>query len=315
MPKLSKKKDTDKTISSASKQSGRIKLDDGHNFIFLLSEDYGEGFLHFFKTENGISVRLCKGGLEGKGWAPDECEGCSCANTIFSAKKKFLKDGDKKTADHLNKKGNDVRASYSATFQAIKFKTVQVKSGVTKKKLKNGKIKKVINYKDIPVLEDYEVDKLSLTYSQIKMLIAIPEKLNDEGEEMYPWIENTEDLTKYILDFHKYKVGESDKYTRVAEIIPTKKKCSLEDFEIETMPDQYEDYKEEGDLEELSELYLSTIDEMEVEFDEISEEDEDFEEDKTKNKSKHKKSKHKKKSKHQDDEEEDFEEFEDDEDF
>jgi len=125
MSKISDSDDRKNTRDSKSSGGGNnLTLDEGHNFIILLQEDYEEGYVHWIKIAGKNMKRTCAAGLEAKGWDPEECSLCALALELFDMKKAAALEGDKLLAKDYNEKGNDIRAGYSAIFQAVKFKSV-----------------------------------------------------------------------------------------------------------------------------------------------------------------------------------------------
>jgi len=278
MSKLSREEDRDKTRASDREAGGSpyVKLEEGHNFILLLSEDYEEGFNHWLKIKDKNHKRACAGGLEAKGWALDECDYCDLVLEQYEMKKAALDEGDKKLAEEYNTKGNKLRAGYAAVFPVVKFKSI-----VEKKKVRTKKGKVKIVKMSVPDYDEYVVGKLSLSHTQITMLMDIVD------EEKYDRIESGLDLLKYALDFYTEKPGKK-KYAELKEIIPSKRKVSF-DVEDKDLPDVSKEFDIKDDAEKIIGLYKGEV------YDE-DEEDEYIEEELDKEKSKKgKKGKSKKK--------------------
>ena len=277
MSKISSTDDRKHTRDSKSGGGGNIiSLDEGHNFIVLLSEDYEEGYSHWIDVAGKKYKRTCDAGLEEKGWDPEGCALCALALELYDLKKAANLEGDKLLAKDYNDKGNDIRSAYSAVFQAIKFKSVLERI----KDKKTGKSKK----KYLPDYEEYDVGKLNLTHAQITKLFDLIE--DDES-----LISDGEDLICRVIDIHKKKEGD-DIYARVKEIIPSKRKFNLSkiEFDEEDAPDISDEFEEAEDLDRLADLYKA-----DMEGDEEEEyEEEELEEKKS---SKGKKKKEKKKGK------------------
>ncbi len=277
MSKISSSDDRKHTRDSKSGGGGNIiSLDEGHNFIILLSEEYEEGYVHWIEIAGKKNKRTCAAGLEAQGWDPEECELCALALELFDMKKAANLEGDKLLAKDYNEKGNNIRSGYSAVFQAIKFKSVIERI----RDKKSGKSKK----KSLPDYEEYDVGKLNLTHAQVT-------KLFDLIEDDDPLISDGEDLICRVLDFVKKKEGDNI-YASVKEILPSKKKkkfnLSKIEFEEEDAPDISDEFEEAEDLDKIADLYRA---EME------GDEEEEYEEEELEKKSSKGKVKKKKKSK------------------
>jgi len=247
MSKLSSKEDRDRTRASQDSAGAPIvKLEKGHNFILLLTEDYEEGFNHWIKIKDKTYRRGCVGGLEAKGWAVDDCLACELTMEQYTLKKAALEEGDKKLAEEYNDKGNKLKAGYAAVFPAVKFKSLVEKKKV---KTKKGVIKTI--KVAIPDYEEYEIGKLSLSHTQMDKLMDLVD------EEKYERIQDGVDLVAYCLDFHKVKEG-NKRYAELKEIIPSKRKITFE-IDDSDLPDTSKEFEVRDDLEKLVELYKGEV--------------------------------------------------------
>lgn len=275
MSKISSKGDRKQTEDLKTVSGNLLGLDEGHNFIILLSENYEEGFTHWIAVGGKKYRRTCAAGLEEKGWDPEGCPLCALAMELFDMKKVANLEGDKPLAKDYNEKGNNIRSKYSAVFQAIKFKAIIERI----RDKKTGKSKK----KNLPDYEEYEIGKLSFTHAQIS-------KLFDLIEDENSFISDGEDLVCRVLDLIKKKEGD-DLYARLKEILPSKKEFDLSkiEFNEEDVPDISGEFEEAEDLDKMADLYRA---EMEGEEEEEYEEEE-LEKKSSKGKSKKKKRKSK----------------------
>ena len=184
---------------------------------------------------------------------------------MYELRTESRKDGDKNAAEFYLKKGNMLRSRYAAVMAIIQFETVKVRKAVKGKE--HGVIRSEPNF------DTFQVGKLELTYDQLMKLRLLFKAENDEGEVKYPQLLKENGILHYVLDFHKYKIGEKDTYTRVGEIIPLiKEKVSRKDFKLseEDVPDTSAEFKEEDDLSTIADIIIS---EIESESEEYSEED------------------------------------------
>jgi len=258
MANLNNDSDVKNTRSQGEGNSSFLKLEEGHNFILILEPEYSEGYTHWVTAGGEAYKRTCSGGLEYRGWDPDNCPLCALALEQYELKKEAKENGDKKLAEEYNEKGNDLRSGYFAYFKAVKFGVI-----TERKKLK-GKDKTV--KVSVPDFEEIKVGKLRLTYSQINKLFELVG--DDECEE----ISEGQDLLEYVVDFVKLKEGNK----RYAEVKQVKIFGETEEIEIgETeLPDvsNIKDFPEEEDLEDIAAIYRNANDESE-EDDEYYEEE------------------------------------------
>ncbi len=247
MAKLSSAEDRQEAESAVDNSKGNIiKIEDGHNWIILLEEDFEQGFIHWVPIgEEKTARRICAGGLEGNGWAVDECDLCSLAKDQYDIKKAAKVDGDKALVKEYNDKGNQLKANYSAIFKAIKLGT----------KLKQGKNKKTGKpmKRYVPDIESVQVGKLSLTHSQLKKVFKLIEIDEETGDYPYDFISNGEDLINRPLDFLKKK-GDKKLYSELQTITPMKKTIEFEIAE-EDIPDISSEFDFTDDLDKIIALY------------------------------------------------------------
>ncbi len=246
MAKLSKEEDRQEAESAVDSSRGDIiKIEDGHNWIIFLEEDFEQGFIHWVPIGEKTLRRVCAGGLEGKGWAVEECDLCSLAKDQYDIKKEAKTDGDKAVVKEYNERGNKLRANYGAVFKAIKLGN----------KLKQGKNKKTGKpmKRYVPDLESIQVGKLSLTHSQLKKVFKLIEIDEETGDYPYDFISSGEDLVNRPLDFLKGKEGEK-LYSELKSITPMKKVIEFEIAE-DDIPETSKEFDFTDDLEKVVALY------------------------------------------------------------
>ncbi len=246
MAKLSSAEDRQEAESAVDSSKGNIiKIEDGHNWIILLEEDFEQGFIHWVLIGDKTTRRVCAGGLEGNGWAVDECDLCSLAKDQYDIKKQAKTDGDKGLVKEYNDKGNQLRANYCAIFKAIKLGT----------KLKQGKNKKTGKpmKRYVPDIESVQVGKLSLTHAQLKKVFKLIEVDEETGDYPFDFISNGEDLINRPLDFLKKK-DDKKLYSELQTITPMKKTIEFEIVE-EDIPDISEEFEFTDDLDKIVALY------------------------------------------------------------
>jgi len=259
MPKLSSEDDRQEVETAVSSGGGFIKLEEGHNFIVLLDEDFKHNFVHWVHVGDKVYRRICRGEIKGGGWAPDICEICALAAEQYELKKEAKAEGDKALAEEYNKRGNSLRAGYASAFLAVKLKTIVER----KKDKRTGKPVK----KYVPDYDDIEVGKLQLTHAQTKKVLALVNIDEETGELPYDFITTGDDLVNRPLDFIKKKEAKR-LYAEVQNIRPAE---GLVEFEIEEteIPDITGEFDFIDDLDKVVALYRGEAE---------GEEEEDYEE-------------------------------------
>lgn len=297
MAKFSSEEDRKVTKDAHSGGGGNIlKLEEGHNFVVFLDSEYEQGFIHWVKSGGQNFRRTCVGGIQSKGWNPEECELCALALEMYEMKKEALSDGDKRLSKDYNDRGNDIKSNYQAIVPAIMGSVIVER----KKNKKTGEMEKIY----VPDFEEFEIGKLALTHPQINKLLDRVEKLNLDEDEV------PEYMTTHVIDFIKKKEGDK-KYAEVKKVRISKKSFDVESLEIDEddILDVSGEFEESDDLEKIADLYRSELEE------EDEEEYEEEELDKKKSKKSSSKSKKKslgrkvRKASKEEDEEEDEEEF------
>lgn len=252
MAKLSNEDDRKEAESavSSSNVGNFLKIEEGHNFIVLLDEGFEQGFLHWVHIGDKIYRRVCKDGLENKGWNPDGCEICALTSEQYDLKKEAKSEGDKALAKEYNDRGNKLRANYSAVFRAVKIKAIIERV----KNKKTGKMGK----RYVPDFDEVEVGKLQLTHSQLKRLFLLVEINEETGELPFNFIEDGKDLVNRPLDFIKKK-EDKKLYAEVKTVMPMKQLIEFEVAEGD-VPDVTDEFEFTDDLDKIVALYRGEID-------------------------------------------------------
>ncbi len=242
---------------SSSYDSSYVKLETGPNPIVILVRSYSDGYKHWIELPDGsTAVVVCAGGLEGKGFAPDECSLCKLAQSNYKRGKELRNRGNKKEGNALKDEGNNIRANYSATF-------VVAKGQLVIERIKGKKVK-------LPDFEGAEIGLLSLSQKQYKDLVG----LRDDDD--YKFIESGADLLHRTLMFIKTKKSPKSRYETV-EIKPGKKtvKISVDKDDLKELFKAGEEsyVVDEERVEEVTGLLAETGEDLEEEFVEYDEEE------------------------------------------
>jgi hypothetical protein len=220
--KITNDEDIQESADSFESQGGKnLKIPEGKTPVYFLSEDYADGYVHWVTLPDGGRKRLvCLGGLEGKGWQPDDCPICGLVARLYkTAKDAEKKDGETSGVRALRKRAGGLRAKYEAHFLVAKGEMV---------KEKNKEGRKVF----VPDFEDSTVGILSMTKQQYELFTGL------RSNESYPFMKGAPDLVNRIIVLDKAKRGESNFAT--TEFIPARAKSDppeveydADDFDLE----------------------------------------------------------------------------------
>jgi hypothetical protein len=269
---LDNQKDID-NVSNANSKGNKdyIKFKKGKNFIRLLSKDFVGEFEHNFRIGKRFVSFVCLGGLDKKGYDPDNCPACKIAKEHFWDKRAKLQDNSKfdkskklqAEANQLTKEGKELITRQTTKMAAVYGEAVKVKDKAS------GKIM-------------YEPE-----WEEEAKIIAISptqwDKLTKNIFENYSFMESSEDLINRNLIFSKGtgKKGEEVKQNTPIEIKPEKKKSDPPEITNE-LPDLSKafNYLTKKEIEKIMREFLSQGIEYEEDEDEEEDDiDEDFEDD------------------------------------
>lgn len=152
MPKITKKKDVERSTQAKKEPRGGdgdvnfVKFEKGKTPFYICDEEYHEGYFHYVEDSDGQKRKvLCAGGIEAKGFAPDDCSICAVLAELRSLNDKGLK-----------KLISDADASYGANFIVAAGELIAERRGS----------KKVM----VPDFEDREVGVTSFSHAQFESL-------------------------------------------------------------------------------------------------------------------------------------------------
>jgi len=289
-------KDMDK-IEKADKKSKRgfIKISDERNFIRLAAKDIRTEFTHVLNMGDDRFIQhVCLGGIDGDGYAPDDCPDCGQAKKHWDKRKEIMNDPKFSKSRRL-KSDADIEYKAGMALQTQKRSMMKAVYGEAVKEKIDGKIKFVPEWEE-------EVKYLPITSAQLT-------KLKVTIFEDYDFMKSTDDLINRNLCFEKKKKKnkKGGKYTEV-EIKPSKKKSNapeisndLDDLDLDTI---FREVTEKEMKKELNEY-------LELQGEDIEEDEDDLEEE---NEKEEKKKKKEEKDEELDDLEDDLEDDEEEED-
>jgi hypothetical protein len=184
-----------------------------------MSLDYADGFVHWVDIGGQVRRVVCAGGLDGKGFAPDDCPICSYVVGLYQEAKELREAGHTAKADKLKNKANRMRGKLEVQFKAIRG------AFEIERDRKTGKKIKVVSFDQ----EDEDLDVspgiIALSSSQFDGLTGLI-----KGEDT-PFIEVGDDLGKhYLITKKERKKGRSGgKYSQVV--------WDAEEEEVSEVPD------------------------------------------------------------------------------
>jgi len=192
MKSLKRKEDVKASKEAAASESGRkfLKIPDMRTPWRLLSLDYEDGYIHWVDVQGRKINVPCVGGVEGKGFDPDNCPICASTLQLYEDAKALKAEGKVKESKVLKSDANDMRAKYQALFIAVRGQKVLIKE-----RGKDGKIRKAwaADFDASSEDSDVEVGILALSKSQFSNLIGLI------GSEETPFIKTGSDLGNRVL--------------------------------------------------------------------------------------------------------------------
>jgi len=241
--KLTNDDDVQQSNESFENEGGRIlKIPEGKTPVYLLSDDYADGYVHWVNLPDGTRTHLiCAGGLEGKGWAVDSCPVCGRVASLYKMAK-AIEGKDKERADVIRKRAGSMRAKYEAHFLAAKGEMVKEKRGD----------KKV----SVPDFEEGVVGILSMTKQQFESFTGL------RSDPNYPFMKGPADLVNRVFVLDKEKREGSTFATTIFH--PSKNQSDAPDVEYEA--DDFDDLEADFEIDtdalaDAAELLAATEDE------------------------------------------------------
>lgn len=211
---LGKADDIQESLDSLESRGGQfLRMPEGKTPIYILNSEYSDGYVHWVKTAEGNQRIICAGGLEGKGFAPDECGICKYVAELYQRAKKIeSKHGENDDVKSLRRIAGRTRAKYEAHFLAVKGELV-------KEKQKDG------SKRSVPDFDEGQVGILTFTRQQFEDFISL------RKSEEFPFMKDGNDLVNRVILVDKKKRGGSDFAT--SKFIPSKHVTDPPDVEYE----------------------------------------------------------------------------------
>lgn len=119
-------KTTQKAMEQA--QSFFIGIPDKRTPWYLLGLDYVDGYVHWYDTGGQARRIVCAGGLEGKGFATDDCPICAHVLGLYQEAKRYKEEGDDAKAKQLKDRANRLHGKAEVQFKAIRGQRTLLKT-------------------------------------------------------------------------------------------------------------------------------------------------------------------------------------------
>jgi hypothetical protein len=254
MAKFTNDEDVKKSLASMQDQSGlNLKIEEGKTPVYILEEDYFDGYVHWVSVGDRRFRVVCAGGIEGHGFAPETCKICAYVMSEYKRAKQLAKDGNDRESGKVKDSANEMRGKYEAMFVAAKGDMVLTKDSKGEKKL-------------VSDFDDATVGILQMTQRQYEDLLATVK--SDE----YPHVKATSDLLNRAIVLDKQKRDSGGRKARYATIkfIPSRN---------QTPKPKVEYKKEDYDLESMFAIDLSEVDKVMSAMASDARDDVDYEED------------------------------------
>lgn len=221
---------------ATASESDYIKIKEGERApIYFMGSEFSDGFEHWVHLGGNTTRIACAGGVDGNGYAADECPLCKVAQDHYNSSKKLATAGKTAAAKREKDLGNDVRAKYAMYFIAAKGERNVVKLQGKEKKFK-------IEF------DNAQLGYLAMTKNQRDTFQACKSK--------FDYITSNSDLFNRYIVMDKQKRGD-DAYATI-EFTPATKPTARPELDI---PDTMDlDSLFEVDLPEIKKLakaYLS----------------------------------------------------------
>lgn len=200
--------DIRKTTSSmeSSGESFFLSIPDAKTPWYLLGLEYTQYFQHWYDAGQGRRSVVCAGGVDGHGFATDDCPICAHVLELYQEGKRLREDGDEVRGNKLKERGSKLRAKGTVLLKAIRGMYLIERDPKTKKK------RQIADFTIDPEDEDnsVEVGLLALTEAQWVGLTGL------RNGEHTPFIKNGKDLVNRVLYTKKVRrKGKTSKYTAV----------------------------------------------------------------------------------------------------
>jgi hypothetical protein len=159
---------------------------------YFLSLDYADGYVHWYDVGSGPRRIVCVGGLEGKGFAVNDCPICGYVRELYQESKRLKEEeGDEAKSKQLKDRANRLHARPEVQFKAIRGQRTLMKT-------KAGK-EWIADWDTEDEDSTVGVGIISLSESQFDGLTGLI-----EGENT-PFIENGDGLGTRVLWSSKEK--------------------------------------------------------------------------------------------------------------
>lgn len=186
MKSLSRQEDVQAT-SKAMEQapSWFLGIPDKKTPWYFISLDYADGYVHWYDVGGNSRRVVCAGGLEGKGFATEECPICAYVLELYQEAKRLKEEGDEARSKQIKDRANRLHAKAEVQLKAIRGQRTLLKTKTGKEWIADWD------------MEDEEstagVGVISLSESQWSGLTGMI-----KGEETQ-FIQEGDDLGKRIL--------------------------------------------------------------------------------------------------------------------
>lgn len=121
MKSLSREEDVQSTKKAMEQApSWFIGIPDKRTPWYFINLDYVDGYVHWYDS-GGLARRVvCAGGLEGKGFATEECQICAYVLELYQEAKRLKEEGDDGKSKQLKDRANKLHGKAEVQFKAIR---------------------------------------------------------------------------------------------------------------------------------------------------------------------------------------------------
>ena len=129
MKSLSKEEDIQSTRKAMEQEpSWYLSIPDKKTPWYFINLDYADGFVHWYDS-GGLARRVvCAGGLDGKGFATDDCSLCAYVLELYQEAKRLKEDGQTARATQMKDRANRLHGKAEVQFKVIRGQRTLMKT-------------------------------------------------------------------------------------------------------------------------------------------------------------------------------------------
>jgi hypothetical protein len=129
MKSLSREADVQTTMKAMEQApSWFITIPDKKTPWYFLGLDYADGFVHWYDIGGQARRVVCAGGLEGKGFATDNCPICAYVLELYQEAKRLKEEGEDAKSKQVKERANKLHGKIEVQFKTIRGQRTLLKT-------------------------------------------------------------------------------------------------------------------------------------------------------------------------------------------